>query len=134
LNGPRLSESDNGKQVALSDDLCICKCPAPPRLIASQDFVRQTIDSEWHAEESATVAGSADKLNAGQYDTDHARDIPLLLLDPDTNEPFGHRPYRLELTDKVIEGTTDQHGATRPLTAAEREAVLSWHVGNATAA
>lgn len=29
LNGPRLSESDNGKQIALSDDLCICKCHLP---------------------------------------------------------------------------------------------------------
>lgn len=134
LNGPRLSQSDNGKQVALSDDLCICKCPSPPRLVASQDFVMQTIDSIWHAEQSAAVAGIAEKLNAEPDDAANSGGIALLLLNPDTNEPFRHRPYRLELTDKVIEGTTDQHGATRRLTAAEREAVLTWHVGNAAAA
>lgn len=134
LNGPRLSESDNGRQVALSGDLCICKCPSPPRLIASQGFVKQIIDSAWHAEEAVTVAGIAEKLNAGPDDSDNADGIPLLLLDPDTDEPFRHRPYRLELTSKVIEGTTDEHGATRQLTAAERDAVLSWHVGDATAA
>ncbi len=26
----------DGRQAALSDDLCICKCSTPPRLIASQ--------------------------------------------------------------------------------------------------
>ena len=133
LNGPRLPESDNGKQVALSDDLCICKCPLPPRLIASQDFVMQVIDSEWHAEQSAATATTAEKLNAEPAQANDSGGIPLLLLDPDTNEPFRHRPYRLELTSKVIEGTTDQDGATRPLTAAEREDVLTWHVGTTSA-
>lgn len=30
MNGP------DGRRVALSDDLCVCKCPAPPLLIPSQ--------------------------------------------------------------------------------------------------
>ncbi|MCT7328746.1 PAAR domain-containing protein [Ralstonia mojiangensis] len=30
MNGP------DGRRIALSDDLCICKCAAPPRLVASQ--------------------------------------------------------------------------------------------------
>lgn len=131
LNGPRLSQTDNGKQVALSDDLCICKCPSPPRLIASQNFAMQTVDSASHAGQSATTAAVADKLNAEPAKEDDTDGIALLLLDPDSNEPFEHRPYRLELTDQVIEGTTDQHGATRRLTAAERKAVVSWHVGRA---
>lgn len=133
LDGPRLSEADNGKQVALSDDLCICKCNPPPRLVASQDFVMQKIDSDWHAEQSATTAGIAEKLNADAPVVEELEGIPLLLLDPATSAPFRHRPYRLELSDKVIEGTTNQHGATRRLTAAERKAVLTWHVDNAAA-
>jgi uncharacterized Zn-binding protein involved in type VI secretion len=131
LDGPRLPESDDGKQIALSDDLCICKCPSPPRLIASQNFVMQSIDAESHAGQSAAVANIAEKLNATAGRPANSGGIPLLLLDPDTNQPFRHRPYRLELSNRVIEGTTDQHGATRPLAAAEREAVLTWHIGNA---
>jgi hypothetical protein len=54
--------------------------------------------------------------------------MPILLLDPATDEPFENRRYRLELADKVIEGTTDQNGATTPLTSAERASVITWHV------
>jgi uncharacterized Zn-binding protein involved in type VI secretion len=129
LDGPRLREASNGKQVALHDDLCICKCTPPPRLIAIQQFVKQTIDGDWHVEKAAATASEAEKLNrsAGNAVTaPHC--MPILLLDPDKNEPFTLRPYRLELNDTVIEGTTDQNGATRPLTDAERAAVVSWHV------
>jgi uncharacterized Zn-binding protein involved in type VI secretion len=45
-DGPRLREVFNGRQVALSDDLCVCKCVPPPRLVASQHFSKQTIDAD----------------------------------------------------------------------------------------
>lgn len=36
-DGPRLSMKDpNGREGALSDDLCVCKCDPPPRLLPSQ--------------------------------------------------------------------------------------------------
>jgi hypothetical protein len=56
-----------------------------------------------------------------------------VLLDPKTEEPCKYRRYRLELKDKVIEGTTDQNGATRPLTATERAAIVRWHVDDESA-
>lgn len=35
--GPRISTTGpDGRQAALSDDLCVCQCPTPPRLVASQ--------------------------------------------------------------------------------------------------
>ncbi|MDN7858342.1 PAAR domain-containing protein [Burkholderia cepacia] len=35
--GPRLSMTGpDDRRVALSDDLCVCKCPVPPLLVASQ--------------------------------------------------------------------------------------------------
>jgi uncharacterized Zn-binding protein involved in type VI secretion len=40
-DGPRLSELCNGKQVALHDDLCLCKCNPQPRLIANQTVACQ---------------------------------------------------------------------------------------------
>ncbi len=42
--GPRIPERYNGKQVALENDLCICKCPRPPRLVANQTIKAQCID------------------------------------------------------------------------------------------
>jgi uncharacterized Zn-binding protein involved in type VI secretion len=43
-HGPRLSELVNGKQVALHDDLCLCKCNPPPRLIANQTLACQVVE------------------------------------------------------------------------------------------
>jgi uncharacterized Zn-binding protein involved in type VI secretion len=34
--GPRTPETWNGKPVALSDDLCMCGCPSPPKLLPCQ--------------------------------------------------------------------------------------------------
>lgn len=36
-DGPRWSTSFDNKEVGVENDLCICKCSPPPRLIASQD-------------------------------------------------------------------------------------------------
>jgi uncharacterized Zn-binding protein involved in type VI secretion len=43
--GPRIPERYNGRHVALENDLCICNCPHPPRLIANQTSKAQFVDS-----------------------------------------------------------------------------------------
>jgi uncharacterized Zn-binding protein involved in type VI secretion len=58
LAGARLSERVHGKQVALSDDLCRCKCPTPPRLIAIQSVSRQVIDPA-HAFSASRIRSTA---------------------------------------------------------------------------
>jgi uncharacterized Zn-binding protein involved in type VI secretion len=63
LDGPRLPETYNGKQHALNDDLCICGCHPPPRLVAAQTFVSQSIDADWHATQAGAAAGTAAKPN-----------------------------------------------------------------------
>jgi uncharacterized Zn-binding protein involved in type VI secretion len=128
LDGPRLPSTFNGKQFALDDDLCVCKCSPPPRLVATQHFSSQKLDADWHAAKAGAAAGAATKLNTVKGSATGTDAVPLVLLDPDTQAPFKHRPYRLELGDKVIEGTTDQYGATRPLITAERASFISWHV------
>ncbi|MEW6343180.1 MAG: PAAR domain-containing protein [Pseudomonadota bacterium] len=36
-DGPRISTTGpDGREAALSDDLCICQCSPPPKLVASQ--------------------------------------------------------------------------------------------------
>jgi uncharacterized Zn-binding protein involved in type VI secretion len=133
LDGPRLSESFNNRQIALSDDLCICKCTQPPRLVNSQTIKAQWIDADWHASRAGAATEAAAKLNTVKSSAAAPDTMPLLLRDPDTQEPFKQRPYRLDLTDMVIEGTTDQNGFTRPLTTAERASVVTWHVDGESA-
>jgi uncharacterized Zn-binding protein involved in type VI secretion len=128
LDGPRLSSTCKGKQYALHDDLCICRCTPAPRLVAAQTRSAQTIDADWHAAKAGAAGTAAARLNTAESRAATSDGVPLVLLDPDTREPFRHRPYRLQLADKVIEGTTDQNGATRPLTAAERALFVKWQV------
>lgn len=60
--------------------------------------------------------------------------IALILLDQMTGTLHPHRPYTLELESGVIEGMTDQHGATRLLTASERASFIRWHAAPAAPA
>ncbi|STZ64279.1 Uncharacterised protein [Moraxella lacunata] len=43
-SGPRLSFSLGGAMPALNDDLCLCKCNPPPKLINSQTSFKEIID------------------------------------------------------------------------------------------
>jgi uncharacterized Zn-binding protein involved in type VI secretion len=106
-DGPRSSERWNGHQYALQDDLCICKCSPPPKLVNAQTLVCQLVE------------GPADNMPG---------DASLFLRHQETREPFRHRPYRLHLTNKVIEGTTDGDGYTKPLSATDRANLIAWHV------
>lgn len=128
LDGPRLSDTFDGREVALSDDLCMCKCSPPPRLVATQDFVYQVVDGEQYAATADAALATAAGLNSADHRSAAPDGVPFVLLDPRTQEPYAHRPYRLSLADGVIEGVTGPGGATRPLTAAERAAIVAWQV------
>ncbi len=130
-DGPRLGDRCNGREFALTDDLCICKCDPPPRLVHNQRLRSQTIAADWHAARAAAAHGAAAALNAAGRSAAASDAMPLLLREADTREPLRQRPYRLEHAGGVIEGTTDANGMTRPLTAAERAAVLAWQGGSA---
>jgi uncharacterized Zn-binding protein involved in type VI secretion len=120
---PRMPDNFNGKEFALSDDLCICGCNPPPKLVADQNFRYQAFaDTPTDAmdEGAASRAGAntaADSPGAAR----NALLVPLRFVDSVSGKPYANRPYRLELMDgKVIRGTTDSNGRTRPLTSEER--------------
>ncbi|QOL51501.1 PAAR domain-containing protein [Massilia litorea] len=119
-DGPRLSESIDGRQVALHDDLCICKCKPPPRLVASQAFMCQSIDSDWYAGQEAAAAQAAAQANAADLDVPELEDLPLALIDPGTMEAITGLPYRLDLPG--AQGMLDHKGWTEPLSETERDA------------
>jgi uncharacterized Zn-binding protein involved in type VI secretion len=129
-DGPRLDETVDGRLIALQDDLCACKCNPPPRLVAAQTLMCQSIDSDWYAGKLAAAAEAAAHANAAALDAGDADTLPLVLVDPDTLEPLETGSYRLGLAGGPVVDTLDR-GRTNPLSAAERAGVLAWHLDEA---
>jgi uncharacterized Zn-binding protein involved in type VI secretion len=128
IDGPRISERWSGKQVALHDDLCLCKCTPPPRLVAIQTHKCQSInDMRAAAPENAGQVGRAPETTP-PTSADASDAVPIRFLDPATRQPIQHKQYRLHFRDKVIEGITDDKGETMPITAQDRVALIAWHV------
>jgi hypothetical protein len=140
---PRLTDRFEGKEYALSDDLCICGCNPPPKLIADQESKFQTIlfateesaevsTTERKPEKAAAQPGNAAKTTPSHVASATKDDMrrPLRFVDRETGKPHANSPYRLELTNgKLAQGTTDANGCTRALTQDERVALRSWQAG-----
>jgi hypothetical protein len=107
--GPRIPETWNGKNVALENDLCVCGCPSPPRLVPNQSLRYQT-DSEAESETSTTAVmpSSTSTLFNDKY----------VLVDEETNAPLNRTEYAIKRANGQIEfGTTDEKGHTHLLAA-----------------
>jgi uncharacterized Zn-binding protein involved in type VI secretion len=129
--GPRIPESWNGKQVALQDDLCVCACPSPPRLVASQSLKYQTIGGGGaaFAEPMASSAASTVRVLTQEAAlAEKAEQVALRFVDEFTQTAIASRRYRLELPDRVIEGHTDAAGYTKPIDAADRARLIAWQI------
>ena len=55
---PRLDDTDDGRQLALEHDLCLCGCSPPPRLIANQNHEYQVIDAAGNIDEALEASAS----------------------------------------------------------------------------
>jgi uncharacterized Zn-binding protein involved in type VI secretion len=118
---PRISDTYNGKELALSDDLCICRCSPSPKLIADQDVDFQFL--------VFAEVESAEEAAARRQSANTADSMPMRFIDQATGKPQANCPYRLELKEgSVLAGTTDAAGWTRPLTKEERDALVAWNV------
>ena len=59
--------------------LCVWKGTPPPRRIAIEQFVNQTMDRTWHVEKAAAAASEAEKMNRSAGNTvtgSHCMPIP----------------------------------------------------------
>ena len=111
----------------IADDLCLCRCPSPPRLIAIQSLKCQSVEGG-----SVISPEAAASLARQQIQSDALKDpkdqIVLRLLDDYSQQPLAARRYRLEFSDKVVEGQTDSDGYTAPFDAADRKQLVAWQV------
>lgn len=108
--GPRITETWNTKNVALENDLCMCGCPSPPRLVPNQSLRYQVInESETRTSQTTRLATAAEAAT----DTVKMFDDKYVLIDEDTGEPLAEIEYAVRRENGKVEfGTTDAQGHT----------------------
>lgn len=104
--GPRRPFRMKDKEAALDNDLCMCKCDPPPRLIASQNSMSQSFET--HEEKMRGYApNGASATQNGLYDQH------FLLTDIHTGKRLADAPYWIAIDNgQEIEGRTDASGHT----------------------
>jgi uncharacterized Zn-binding protein involved in type VI secretion len=114
--GPRIPEMWNDKNVALENDLCVCDCSVPPRLVPNQSLRYQVI-GESEAATSQTAVTSEDGGPPAGATT--LFDDRYVLIDDETGEPLIRTEYALMRESGEVEfGTTDSQGHTHLFAAA----------------
>lgn len=111
---PRIPELWSGKQVALQDDICVCGCPLPPRLVPNQTlrFQNTGAATETSEKKGDSPAASAESVAQPRFD-DH-----FLLIDEETGEAMNSTEYCIKRASGRLEfGTTDHEGRTHMLSA-----------------
>jgi uncharacterized Zn-binding protein involved in type VI secretion len=113
--GPRRPHTlANGMQIGMDNDLCICKCRIPPRLIASQNSAYMSFDPA----ESGDPAGNRASSLIQQSTTAPLPllpnfDIHFCVKCEQTGKALSNVPYRITLeTGEHILGITDEGGCT----------------------
>ncbi len=96
-----------GKQVAMENDICICKCDPPPRLLASQNNASMSFESHELAGMGHARPG-ADPSKGGQTTRRHSKRI--YVSDSSTGEPLTNRPFIAEVEGHKQSGRTDDDG------------------------
>jgi uncharacterized Zn-binding protein involved in type VI secretion len=107
--GPRIPESWHGKNVALENDLCVCRCAVPPKLLPNQTLRSQVIKDTGRA--LSGPVDSARRAIDGQGYTERFR-----LIDEHTGAPLANQEYALVRASGKLEfGTSDFGGHTHLL-------------------
>lgn len=117
--GPRIPESWNGKNVALENDLCLCRCAVAPKLLPNQILRSQVIKDTGRALSNPTL-DMAMRGAQGQVFSDRFR-----LVDDHDGKPLAQREYAVVRASGKLEfGTSDLGGHTHVLsTTAHAESV-----------
>lgn len=107
--GPSWSMTFDGRQVALENDLCICQCNPPPRLVASHDDMCQTFESH----ELASLGYAADGSSLAQAASKSAAfDRHFRFVDENGTPVTGIRVHVTDVSGSTSSVTTDCDGRT----------------------
>lgn len=107
--GPSWSMTFDGRQVALENDLCICRCDPPPRLVASHDDMFQTFESH----ELVALGYAADGSRLAQAASKNAAfDRHFRFVDESGTPVTGIRVHVTDVSGSTSPVTTDGDGRT----------------------
>jgi uncharacterized Zn-binding protein involved in type VI secretion len=117
--GPRIPETWGGKNVALENDLCVCRCATHPRLLPNQTMRCQVIKDTGRAL-SNPGAAPAPRPALGPAFSER-----FVLVDDQDGAPLPSREYAVVRASGKLEfGTSDAAGHTHLLSAtAQAESV-----------
>jgi len=128
--GPRIPETWNGKNVALENDLCICRCPVAPKLLPSQIVRCQVI------KDSGRALSHPVDVSVARGAPTHVFTDRFVLVDEHDGTPLARREYAVVRASGKLEfGTSDLQGHTHLLsTTAQAECVEIYAQGPMMAA
>lgn len=110
--GPRIPETWGGKNVALENDLCICRCASAPRLLPNQTLRCQVI------KDTGRALSNPAAMAAARPDTGPAFAERFVLVDDHDGAPLPNREYAVVRASGKLEfGTSDGTGQTHMLSA-----------------
>ena len=110
-------------EVALENDIVICGCPVPPKLIAN---LNQTTTYDDQAESLGTLAAAigAGAIGLATNEDHHFQfDQYFQLHDEKTGEVLTGRLYKIHYSGGTIEGRSDTFGFTRKIIGNDAEEV-----------
>lgn len=121
-SGPRLSFSLGSAMPALNDDLCLCKCSPPPKLINSQTSFKEIIDDD-------NVMKYLSKQNLlHNQKKDKALFNLKFQVKNNVGKPIVNTQYLLvDEIGNIHFGTTDESGYTQIINS-DREMEFSIHI------
>ena len=124
--GPRIPETWGGKDVALENDLCICRCAIHPRLLPSQTLRCQVI------KDTGRALSNPGPAPARRAPSGLAYCERFVLVGDHDGVPLPSREYVVVRASGKLEfGTTDAAGQTHLLSAtAQAECVAIYAQGS----
>ena len=124
----RPSTDPEGRQANLDGDLCLCKCPIPPRLKASFANVRMGFKKHEIVGDALAwfIRAGHDPATIGLRE-----DQRFLITDLTTGEALAGAAYVLECDGFRVEGVTDADGMTDAIHArSDAQPVMVYLVAN----
>lgn len=124
--GSRIPETWNGRQVALGDDLCMCACSMPPKLVPNQTLRSQVIEG---SPASAGVSSAAEISSDSQNNRTSEEEIVeqfFSLLD-ERGQPVEGFRYDLYKDGELHASATDYaNGDTEKISGMGALKLVTW--------
>lgn len=105
-DGPRFPDDFMGRRPALENDICVCKCETPPRLLASQGDMYE----EYSAADLAGMGFAPNGLPLQKVNSNSTHAQRIFVCDSTTGQPLVHQDFVVNVEGDWRTGRTDSDG------------------------